>query len=118
VVRVLVSQDMGIETPIPISMKLRDHNDVFRRIVSAAQQPHLSIPETEAGKSRKQYRPSSALATISGASNPASDGCVDQSDTRHIIVFRSLFLLNVFVSITSHFVLSYASTHYAYNVVV
>ncbi|XP_064943579.1 mitochondrial Rho GTPase 1 isoform X2 [Musa acuminata AAA Group] len=51
-----VSQDMGIETPIPISMKLRDHNDVFRRIVSAAQQPHLSIPETEAGKSRKQYQ--------------------------------------------------------------
>lgn len=51
-----VSQDMGIETPIPISVKLRDHNDVFCRIVSAAQQPHLSIPETEAGKSRKHYR--------------------------------------------------------------
>ncbi|WOL03779.1 mitochondrial Rho GTPase 1-like [Canna indica] len=51
-----VSQDMGIDTPIPVSMKLRDHNDVFCRIVSAAQQPHLSIPETEAGKSRKQYR--------------------------------------------------------------
>nr|CAD1817114.1 unnamed protein product [Ananas comosus var. bracteatus] len=51
-----VSQDMGIETPIPLSMKLRDFNYVFRRIVSAAQQPHLSIPETEAGKNRKQYR--------------------------------------------------------------
>lgn len=51
-----VSQDMGIETPIPISMKLRDFNDVFRRIITAAQHPHLSIPETEAGKNRKQYR--------------------------------------------------------------
>ncbi|XP_042440640.1 mitochondrial Rho GTPase 1-like isoform X1 [Zingiber officinale] len=51
-----VTLEMGIESPIPISMKLRDHNDVFYRIVSAAQQPHLSIPETEAGKSRKQYR--------------------------------------------------------------
>ncbi|XP_058077713.1 mitochondrial Rho GTPase 1-like [Magnolia sinica] len=50
-----VSQDMGIEAPIPVSMKLGDFN-VFRRIISAAQQPHLSIPETEAGRSRKQYR--------------------------------------------------------------
>lgn len=50
-----VSQDMGIEAPIPISAKLGDFNNVFRRIVRAAEQPHLSIPETEAGKSRKQY---------------------------------------------------------------
>ncbi|KAG0468484.1 hypothetical protein HPP92_017812 [Vanilla planifolia] len=51
-----VSQDMGIETPIPVSMKLGDFNNVFRRIVTAALRPHLSIPETEAGKHRKQYR--------------------------------------------------------------
>lgn len=51
-----VSQDMGIETPIPISVKLRDLNNIFCRIVYAAQQPHLSIPETEAGKTRRQYR--------------------------------------------------------------
>lgn len=50
-----VSQDMGIEAPIPISAKLGDFNNVFRRIVCAADHPHLSIPETEAGKSRKQY---------------------------------------------------------------
>ncbi|KAF5769454.1 putative small GTPase, EF-hand domain pair, P-loop containing nucleoside triphosphate hydrolase [Helianthus annuus] len=50
-----VSQDMGIEAPIPISTKLGDFNNVFRRIVRAAEHPHLSIPETEAGKSRKQY---------------------------------------------------------------
>ncbi|KAK9062265.1 hypothetical protein SSX86_019451 [Deinandra increscens subsp. villosa] len=50
-----VSQDMGIEAPIPISTKLGDFNNVFRRIVRAAEHPHLSIPETEAGKTRKQY---------------------------------------------------------------
>jgi len=47
---------MGIETPIPVSMKLRDFNNLFRRIITAAQHPHLSIPETEAGRNRKQYR--------------------------------------------------------------
>lgn len=46
---------MGIEAPIPISSKMGDTNNVFRRIVSAAEHPHLSIPETEAGRSRKQY---------------------------------------------------------------
>uniref|UniRef100_A0A7N0TFT6 Mitochondrial Rho GTPase n=1 Tax=Kalanchoe fedtschenkoi TaxID=63787 RepID=A0A7N0TFT6_KALFE len=50
-----VSQDMGIEAPIPISSKLGDFNSIFRRIVRAAEQPHLSIPETEAGKNRKHY---------------------------------------------------------------
>ncbi|KAI4349984.1 hypothetical protein L6164_010517 [Bauhinia variegata] len=50
-----VSQDMGVEPPIPISVKLGDFNSVFRRIVTAADHPHLSIPETEAGRSRKQY---------------------------------------------------------------
>ena len=50
-----VSQDMGIEAPVPISSKMGDTNSVFRRIVTAAEHPHLSIPETEAGRSRKQY---------------------------------------------------------------
>ncbi|KAK9281582.1 hypothetical protein L1049_004485 [Liquidambar formosana] len=51
-----VCQDMGIEAPIPVSVKLRDLNCVFNRIVSAAEHPHLSIPETETGRNRKQYR--------------------------------------------------------------
>jgi Ras family protein T1 len=50
-----VSQDMGVEAPIPISAKLGDFNSLFRRIVTAAEHPHLSIPETEAGKTRKQF---------------------------------------------------------------
>lgn len=47
---------MGIEAPIPISMKLGNSNDLFYRITDAAQRPHLSIPVTEAGKNRKRYR--------------------------------------------------------------
>ncbi|XP_047310563.1 mitochondrial Rho GTPase 1-like [Impatiens glandulifera] len=50
-----VSQDLGIEAPIPISTKLGDFNNIYQRIVRAAERPHLNIPETEAGKSRKQY---------------------------------------------------------------
>ncbi|XP_060219130.1 mitochondrial Rho GTPase 1-like [Lycium barbarum] len=50
-----VSQDLGIEAPIPISTKLGDFSNLFQRIITAAEHPHLSIPETEAGKSRKQY---------------------------------------------------------------
>ncbi|KAG6397736.1 hypothetical protein SASPL_143906 [Salvia splendens] len=50
-----VSQDMGIEAPIPLSTKLGDFSNIFHRIVRAAEHPHLSIPETSAGKSRRQY---------------------------------------------------------------
>ncbi|KAL7610704.1 hypothetical protein Lser_V15G10816 [Lactuca serriola] len=46
---------MGIEAPIPISTKLGDFNNIFGRIMRAAEHPHLSIPETEAGKTRKHY---------------------------------------------------------------
>jgi Ras family protein T1 len=35
-------------------VKLGDLNSAFRRIATAAVHPHLSIPETEAGKTRKQ----------------------------------------------------------------
>ncbi|KAJ0054408.1 hypothetical protein Pint_03339 [Pistacia integerrima] len=51
-----VSQEMGIEPPIHLSMKVRDSNNIFSRIVRAAEHPHLNIPETEIGKSRKRYR--------------------------------------------------------------
>lgn len=50
-----VSQDLGVEAPIPISVKLGDFSSIFHRVVTAAEHPHLSIPETEAGRSRKQY---------------------------------------------------------------
>jgi len=46
---------MGVEVPISISVKSGDLNNVFHRIVSAAEHPHLSIPETEAGKRHKKF---------------------------------------------------------------
>lgn len=51
-----ICSTMGLETPTPVSMKLGDNNNLFLRIVEAAQHPHLSIPETELGKSTKQHR--------------------------------------------------------------
>ena len=67
-----VSQDMGIDAPVPISAKLGDFNNIFCRIVSSAERPHLSIPETEVGRSRKQYHRlvKSSVTFVSGISNP------------------------------------------------
>ncbi|XP_020541243.1 mitochondrial Rho GTPase 2 isoform X2 [Jatropha curcas] len=53
---VTVCQDLGIEAPIAVSMKLGETNNVFCRILSAAERPHLNIPETEAGRKRKYFR--------------------------------------------------------------
>lgn len=51
-----VCTEMGVEAPISVSMKLGDIGNLFRRIVDAAQRPHLSIPETEQGRTQKHYR--------------------------------------------------------------
>ncbi|KAG0586008.1 hypothetical protein KC19_2G056100 [Ceratodon purpureus] len=51
-----VCTDMGLEATISVSVKSGDFGDLFRKIVEAAQHPHLSIPETEAGRKHKQYR--------------------------------------------------------------
>jgi len=47
---------MGVDAPISVSMKLGDIGNLFRRIVDAAQRPHLSIPETEQGRTQKHRR--------------------------------------------------------------
>lgn len=76
---------MGIETPTPVSLKLGDYNNIFRKIVSAAQTPHLSIPETEAGKTRKQYRRlvNRSLMVVSGILFPLIFG--------HMYILRNCF---------------------------
>ncbi|XVF21782.1 hypothetical protein REPUB_Repub12eG0119800 [Reevesia pubescens] len=51
-----VTEQLGMEAPISVGVKLRDSQYVFSRIISAAEHPHLNIPETEKGKKRKQYR--------------------------------------------------------------
>ncbi|KAB5557432.1 hypothetical protein DKX38_008341 [Salix brachista] len=51
-----VCQELGIGASIPVSSKLGDMNNVFCRILSAAEHPHLNIPETVAGREHKQFR--------------------------------------------------------------
>ncbi|XWS46813.1 hypothetical protein CRYUN_Cryun14cG0100700 [Craigia yunnanensis] len=65
----IVTQQLGIEAPIPVGVKLRDSKNLFSRIVSAAEHPKMSIPGTENGKKRKQYRRllNSSLTFVSGA---------------------------------------------------
>jgi hypothetical protein len=48
---------MGIETPIPIG-EVEGLQHIFSRIIHAAQQPHLSIPETKASWENTQTVPS------------------------------------------------------------
>ncbi|XP_076922489.1 mitochondrial Rho GTPase 2-like [Bidens hawaiensis] len=51
-----ICQEMKIDAPIRISAKKREMNNIFWRIVNAAERCHLSVPETEYGRNMKQYR--------------------------------------------------------------
>jgi Ras family protein T1 len=51
-----VCESMRIDPPIHVSVKERDMNSVFSRIVNAAEQPHSCVPETETGRKKKRYR--------------------------------------------------------------
>ncbi|KAJ9541471.1 hypothetical protein OSB04_027977 [Centaurea solstitialis] len=64
-----MSQDMGIEAPIPISAKLGDFNNIFWRIIRAAENPHLSIPQMEAGNTNQFHRLLHHSLTVVSASN-------------------------------------------------
>ncbi|KAL5068217.1 hypothetical protein RYX36_019104 [Vicia faba] len=51
-----VAQELKIDAPIRVSMRSGDSNDVYSKIVNAAEHPHLSIPETEFVRKRKQQQ--------------------------------------------------------------
>ncbi|KAI7743264.1 hypothetical protein M8C21_017936 [Ambrosia artemisiifolia] len=51
-----ICRELKIDAPIRISVKKREMNNIFWRIVNAAERCHLSVPETEYGRNRKQYR--------------------------------------------------------------
>jgi len=51
-----VCTEMGVDAPISVSIKLGDIGNLFRRIIDAAQRPHLSTPETEQGRTQKHRR--------------------------------------------------------------
>ncbi|BAT95603.1 hypothetical protein VIGAN_08236000 [Vigna angularis var. angularis] len=50
-----VSQELGIKAPVHVSMKLGDSSNVYNKIINAAENPHLSIPETEISRRKKQH---------------------------------------------------------------
>ncbi|XP_028789287.1 mitochondrial Rho GTPase 2-like isoform X1 [Neltuma alba] len=52
---VKVPEELGIEAPIHVSMKLGESSNVYDKIVSAAEHPHLNIPETDIGGKRRLY---------------------------------------------------------------
>ncbi|KAJ9547706.1 hypothetical protein OSB04_020249 [Centaurea solstitialis] len=52
----MICQAMKIDAPIRISVKEKRMNDVFHRIVNAAEHCHLGIPETEYGRNKKHFQ--------------------------------------------------------------
>lgn len=63
--------ELGIDVPVSLSMKLGDPNSLFSRMVSTAENPHLSIPETESGRRSKNIRQvvNNSLVFVSGSSS-------------------------------------------------
>ncbi|KAL6500466.1 hypothetical protein OROHE_025832 [Orobanche hederae] len=99
-----VSLDMGVKAPMPISVKFEDFNSTFRRIVTAAEHPHLSIPETELGKSRKQFRRlidrscmfvsvvlAAAVAVGVGAARKNASGYKDKKGEKKILISSQIY---------------------------
>lgn len=88
--------ELGIEVPVSLSMKLGDPNSLFSRIVSAAENPHLSVPETESGRRSKNIRQlvNSSLVFVSGSSASSSLGTF----LLHINHFLKAFILVVAVA--------------------
>ncbi|KAL8236270.1 hypothetical protein R6Q59_017351 [Mikania micrantha] len=52
----MVCQVMKINAPIRVSVKEKHMNNIFQKIVTTAQQCHLSVPETEHGRNKKRYQ--------------------------------------------------------------
>lgn len=63
--------ELGIDIPVSLSMKHGEPNSIFSRIVCTAENPHLSIPETESGRRSKNIRQlvNSSLLFVSGYSS-------------------------------------------------
>ncbi|CAL9219681.1 unnamed protein product [Arabidopsis halleri] len=60
-----VTQDIGIDAPIPISSKLGDFGNLFRKILTAAEHPHLNIPAIESKKKRSCKLINKSLMAVS-----------------------------------------------------
>lgn len=59
------TQDLGIEAPIPISSKLGDCDNLFQKILTAAEHPHLGIPKIKSKKKRSRKLMKRSLMLVS-----------------------------------------------------
>ena len=73
-----VCMELGIDIPVSVSMKDDERNSLFRKIVSTAENPHMSVPETESGRRSKNIRQvvNSSLLFVSGSSSSSSSTCL------------------------------------------
>ncbi|CAA7015830.1 unnamed protein product [Microthlaspi erraticum] len=60
-----VTQDIGIEAPIPTSSKLGDFDYLFQKILTAAENPHLCIPKIESKRRRSRKLIKRSLTAVS-----------------------------------------------------
>ncbi|CAH2055034.1 unnamed protein product [Thlaspi arvense] len=60
-----VTQEIGIEAPIPVSSKLGDVDYLFLKIIAAAVHPHLCIPKIESKKKRSWELINRSLMAVS-----------------------------------------------------
>ncbi|KAL0717648.1 hypothetical protein Bca4012_066970 [Brassica carinata] len=61
------TQDIGIGAPIPISSKLGDFDNLFQKILTAAEHPHLGVPQIESKKKRNRKLMKRSLMVVSRA---------------------------------------------------
>ncbi|XP_048606068.1 mitochondrial Rho GTPase 3 [Brassica napus] len=59
------TRDIGIEAPIPISSKLGDLDNLFQKISTAAEHPHLGIPKIKSKKKRSRKLMKRSLMVVS-----------------------------------------------------
>ncbi|KAG2316147.1 hypothetical protein Bca52824_019269 [Brassica carinata] len=59
------TQDIGIGAPIPISSKLGDFDNLFQKILTAAEHPHLGVPQIESKKKRNRKLMKRSLMVVS-----------------------------------------------------
>ncbi|KAL4588181.1 hypothetical protein LXL04_001063 [Taraxacum kok-saghyz] len=62
-----ICQELQIDSPIHISVKEREMNNIFRRIVNVAKRCYFSVPETKHGGNKKQYRFASGGSAVEAA---------------------------------------------------
>ncbi|KAF8084477.1 hypothetical protein N665_0716s0022 [Sinapis alba] len=59
------TQEIGIEAPISISSKLGEFDNLFQKILTAAEHPHLGVPQIESKKKKSRKLMKRSLVVVS-----------------------------------------------------